>query len=144
MKIIKSLKITLVLGATLFTGAVFAYSATDVGQDCHPPKFRSFSPPEHAKGEPVPEVDPESEISFTVSGSADPTTIKVVAKDQPLKVNYIDRQSYYEVTAKLPAVLNGKYARIHLKVKEQNGFCVAKDGWLIKIKKAAEPAATEE
>jgi hypothetical protein len=146
MKIIKSLKLPLVLATTLFTGSVFAYSATDVGEDCHPPKFRSFSPPEQTKGNPVPEVEPESEIGFTVSGTADPTTIRIVAKDQPLKVNYIDRQSYYEVTAKLPAVLNGKYARIHLKVKAQKGFCKAKDGWLIKIKKAAGevPAATEE
>ncbi|MFW5443810.1 MAG: hypothetical protein ACKE51_05845 [Methylococcaceae bacterium] len=148
MKIIKSLKIPLILGMVFFTGSAFAYSSTDVGEECLPLRFRNFSPPEQTKESPVPEVAPESEISFTVSGRADPTTIVVVAKDQPLKIKYVDRQSYFEVSAKLPAVLTGKYARIHLKAKAQKGFCVSKDGWLIKIKKAAEieqpaPAATE-
>ena len=51
------------------------------------------------------------------------------------------------MTAKLPAVLNGKYARIHLKAKAQKGECRTKDGWLIKVKKAgavAEEAAPAE
>ena len=144
MKIIKSLNMLLFLGAIFFTGSAFAYSAADVGEECHPLKFRNFSPPEKTKDTPVPEVEPESEISFTVSGTADPTTIRVVAKDQPLKVNIVDRQSYYEVSAKLPAVLNGKYARIHLKAKAQKGFCITKDGWLIKIKKAADVTTEAE
>lgn len=128
------------LGAIFFTGSVSAYSPTDVGEVCHPLKFRNFVPPEKTKDTPVPEVEPESEIAFTVSGRADPTTIRVIAKDQPLKINYVDRESYYQVSAKLPAVLNGKYARIHLKAKAQKGFCVTKDGWLIKIKKAGDVA----
>ncbi len=90
------------------------------------------------KGDPVPEVDPESEISFTVSGLADPTTIRATAKDLPLKLDIIDRKSYYQVKTILPAALTGKYVRIHLKVKAQKGECRTKDGWLIKIKKAAD------
>ena len=66
-----------------------------------------------------------------------------MAKDQPLKPNISDKQSYYLVSAKLPAGLNGKYARIHLKAKTQKGECRAKDGWLVKIKKAAAEVAPE-
>ena len=150
MKIIKSLTTTIILGTVFFSGSAFAYNAGDTEKKCLDPKFRSFSPPEKTKDTPVPEVDPESEIRFTVSGYADPTTIRAAAKDQPLKLDIIDKKSYYQVSARLPAVLNGKYARIHLKAKTQKGECRSKDGWLIKIKKAAdvateaEPAAAEE
>ena len=140
MKIIKSLTTTIILGTVFFSGSAFAYNAGDTEKKCLTPKFRSFSPPEHTQGNPVPEVDPESEIGFTVSGYADPTTIRATAKDQPLKLDIIDKKSYYKVSARLPAVLNGKFVRIHLKVKAQKGECRAKDGWLIKIKKAADVA----
>ncbi len=150
MKIIKNVTTTIILGSVLLSGSAFAYNAGNTDDKCLAPKFKTFSPPEHTKGNPVPEVAPESEISFTVSGYADPTTIRAMAKDQPLKLDIIDRKSYYQVKAKLPAVLNGKFARIHLKAKTQKGECRSKDGWLIKIKKAAdvateaEPAAAEE
>jgi len=149
MKIIKNLTTTIILGAVFFSGSAFAYNAGNTEDKCLAPKFRTFSPPEHKKGNPVPEVEPESEISFTVSGYADPTTIRAVAKDQPLKLDIIDKKSYYQVSARLPAVLTGKYVRIHLKVKAQKGECRTKDGWLVKIKKATEVAteaapATEE
>jgi len=140
MKIIKSLTTTLILGAAFFSGSAFAYNPGSTDDNCLAPKFKSFSPPEHKTNTPVPEVDPESEIGFTVSGYADPTTIRAVAKDQPLELDIIDRSSYYQVSARLPAVLNGKYVRIHLKVKAQKGECRTKDGWLIKIKKAADVA----
>ena len=140
MKIIKSLTTTLILGAVFFSGSAFAYNPGRSDDKCLAPKFKSFSPPEKTKDTPVPEVEPESEIGFTVSGYADPTTIRAVAKDQPLELDIIDRSSYYQVSARLPAVLNGKYVRIHLKVKAQKGECITKDGWLIKVKKAAEAA----
>ena len=149
MKIIKSLTTTLILVAVFFSGSAFAYNPGSTDDNCLAPKFKSFSPPEKTRDTPVPEVEPESEIRFTVSGYADPTTIRAVAKDQPLELDIIDRSSYYQVSARLPAVLNGKYVRIHLKVKAQKGECITKDGWLIKVKKAAEVApeatpATEE
>jgi len=140
MKIIKSLTTTIILGAIFFSGSAFAYNPGGTDEKCLAPKFKSFSPPEKTRDTPVPEVEPESEIRFTVSGYADPTTIRAVAKDQPLKLDIIDRSSYYQVSARLPAVLNGKYVRIHLKVKAQKGECITKDGWLIKVKKAAEVA----
>ncbi len=146
MKIIKCLTNIAIVAAMLFVSSAYAYNAGNTDKECVVPKFRTFSPPEQVKGSPVPEVEPEAEVGFTVSGNADPTTIVAVAKDQPLKLNVVDKKSYYQVTAKLPAVLNGKYVRIHLKVKSQKGDCRNKDGWLVKVKKATEvvPAVTEE
>ena len=140
MKITKFLLNTAIVGAMLFASSAYAYNAGKIDEKCFAPKFKTFSPPEKTKDTPVPEVEPEAEIGFTVSGTADPTTIRAVAKDQPLELNIVDKKSYYKVTAKLPAVLNGKYARIHLKAKAQKGECRTKDGWLIKIKKAADVA----
>ena len=122
-----------------FTATAFAYSAGNVDTGCQKPRFKTFTPPHKS------EVDPESEISFTVSGYADSTTIKAMAKNVPLKLNIVDRDSFYEVSATLPASLTGKYARIHVKANN-TAECKAKDGWLIKIRDKAEgteDAATE-
>ena len=140
MKITKCLLNIAIVGAMLFASSAYAYNAGKIDDKCFAPKFKTFSPPEKTKDTPVPEVEAEAEIGFTVSGTADPTTIRAVAKDQPLDLNIVDKKSYYQVTAKLPAVLNGKYVRIHLKVKAQKGECRAKDGWLIKVKKAGDVA----
>ncbi len=142
MKKAKSLNIILVLGALFFTPSVFAYNAGTLDKNCKPPKLMDFNPPEKTKNTPVPEVAAESEISFNVSGYADPTTIKAQAKNENLDLNIVNRNSFYLVSAKLPASLSGKYARIDIKAKAQSGPCVAKDGWLIKINKADETKST--
>lgn len=141
MKIIKSLVQIVILGA-IFSHSAFAYNSRTDDEKCNLPKFRNFNPPEKTKDSPVPEIEAEGEISFSVSGYADPTTIRAVAKDQKLKLNVENRNSFHLVTAKIPAVLNGKYVRIHIKATAKTGFCVGKDGWLIKVKKAKE--AVEE
>ncbi len=103
-----------------------------------------MNPPEQVKGEPVPEVEPESEIEFTVSGYADPTTITAFAKNEPLELNIVDKNSFFQVSAKLPAILNGKFARIKLRAKTQGSPCISQDGWLIKISNTSEPTKSEE
>jgi hypothetical protein len=143
MKIIKNLITTVILGAFFLTGSAFAYNAGNTGKDCKLPKFRDLNPPEKTDNTPVPEVEPEAEISFTVSGYADPTTIKAIAKKLKLDLTILDRNSFYQVTAKLPPELTGKYVRINLWAKAQSGPCVAKDGWLMKVKKAAEGVKPE-
>lgn len=110
-----------------YAGSACAYNAGRIDEECKLPKFKTFNPANKS------EVDPESEISFTVSGYADPTTIKVMAKNIPLEPKIIDKNSFFAVSAKLPAALNGKYARIHLKANNTSE-CKAKDGWLIKIR----------
>lgn len=135
MKIIKCFRNLLVLNAILFSSTVFAYNPGDTSKNCKSPKFRDYIPPEKTQETPVPEVEAESTIGFTVSGNADPTTIVATAKKLPLKLAIVDRNSFYKVSADLPASLNGKYARIDLKVEALGGECYAKNGWLIKIKK---------
>ncbi|NOQ63381.1 MAG: hypothetical protein GQ582_02570 [Methyloprofundus sp.] len=127
----KSLILASLIASVGFSASAFAYSAGNVDTGCKKPRFKTFTPPH--KGE----ADPESEISFTVSGYADATTIKATAKNTPLKLKIVDKQSFYAVSAILPASLTGKYARIHLKANN-TPECKAKDGWLIKIRDKAE------
>lgn len=132
----KSLILTSLIASISFTTTVFAYSAGNVDTGCKKPRFKTFTPPHKA------EVDPESEISFTVSGYADSTTIKATAKNIPLELTIVDRNSFYDVSAILPAALTGKYARIHLKANN-TADCKSKDGWLVKIRdKAVEQKET--
>jgi len=130
-----SLKFACLIASVGFAGSALAYSAGNVDTGCKNPRFKSFSPEPYTPEHKI-EVDPESEISFTVSGYADPTTIKAMAKNVPLKLNIIDKNSFYDVSAKLPASLTGKYARIHLKANNSPD-CKGKDGWLVKIRKVA-------
>ena len=118
--------VSLIVSASFATSAV-AYNAGRVESGCKKPRFKTFTPEHKA------EADPESEISFTVSGYADPTTIKATAKNIPLKLDIVDRNSFYAVSATLPAALTGKYARIHIKANN-TPECKAKDGWLIKVR----------
>ncbi len=147
MKTIKSLKIILVFVTILFTGSAVAYGTGSSEQKCKKPRFRSFSPAEQVKGGPVPEVEAEATVGFWVSGFAEPISIRAEVKGQKLKLNVVNKQPYYRVTIKLPATLNGKYARINIQARVKNDDCVGKDGWLIKVKKAGEsvePAAGKE
>jgi hypothetical protein len=138
MKIIKSLKNSSILVVICFSTSSFAYNAGHVESSCKKPRFDSVVPDKRKKGDPVPEVGAESEIEFTVSGYADPTTIVAMAKKERLKLDIVDKNSFYRVTSMLPAVLNGKYARIDLKAKMQGGDCIGKGGWLLNINKATE------
>ncbi len=143
MKITKSLRMIVVLGMTVFAGTTLAYNSGNTEKECKKPRFRTFEP-EH-----LSEVDPETQISFHVSNWADPTTIKAEAKKIPLQVNVVDKMNFFVVTAKLPATINGKYARIHVVAKAKEGRCRGQDGWLLKIRKAAAvessaPAAVED
>ncbi len=141
MTIIKSLTITTALAVLLSSSAAYARYEDET---CKIPKIRNFEPAEHKKGEPVPEVAAEGEIAFYVSYVADPTTIRAVAKKKyQLKLVVDDRKPYYRVSANLPPELNGKYVRIDIYAKAQSGECVGKDGWLVKVKKAAETVETE-
>jgi len=130
MIIKKSFKWACLIISLGFSSAAFSYGASETNNGCKKPKFKTFSPGHKS------EVDPESGISFTVSGYADPATIAATAKKVPLKVNVEYKMSFYEVTAQLPASLTGKYARIHVQANAMLG-CTGKDGWLLKIRDKA-------
>jgi hypothetical protein len=145
MKIITRLRASIILGAMFFTGSAFAYNAGNVEEKCPLPTFRNFIPAEQVKGGPVPEVDAESVVQFSVHRGADLTTVRAEVRDIKLKIDVEDRNSYGIVKIKLPPELNGKYARINLYAISQSAAnCEAKDGWLIKIRKPAEASVAEE
>ena len=144
MKIIKGLRTSIILGAMFFTGSALAYNAGNTEGRCVAPIFRDFIPAEQVKGGPLPVVEAESVIGFSVHRKPDPTTIRAEIKDIKLKVDVDHRNIYSVVKIKLPPELNGKYARINVYAKAQKGDCKSKDGWLIKIKKAGEVADSEE
>lgn len=147
MKKYNSLSAIVVIGSIFISSSAFAYNSGNVEERCLAPKFKTFSPAEKTPETEMSVIAPESEVSFTVSGVADPTTIRAEAKGIKLKLNVVDRKSYYQVSSILPPELNGKYVRVHLKAKAQKGDCVTKDGWLFKVRKAEEiaaPATAEE
>jgi len=139
VNIIKGLKTSLILSAVFFTGSAFAYNAGNLDEKCPLPTFRDFIPAEQVKGGPVPEVEAESTVQFSVHRGADLTTVRAEVRDLKLKLEIDDRNSYGIIKIKLPASLNGKYARINLyAISQSAGNCEGKDGWLIKVKKAPE------
>jgi len=138
MKIMTGVRASIILGVMFFTGSAFAYNAGNLDKKCTLPTFRDFIPAEQVKGGPVPEVDAESVVQFSVHRGADLSTVRAEVRDLKLKIDVEDRNSYGIVKIKLPAELNGKYARINLYAISQSAEnCESKDGWLIKIKKAA-------
>lgn len=143
MKRIKYLSNIIILILIFSSGSSFAFNVGGARHDCRPPKFRSFSPPERVNKEPVPEVESGSEISFTVSATADPDSIVVMVRKQIIEKTIIDKKTFFQVKAKLPVAFNGKFARIDLRAKDRDGGCKTEDGWLIKIKKAAEKVVEE-
>jgi len=123
----KSLTIVCLIASIGFANSAFAYGTRTTNDGCKKPRFKSFSPEHKA------EIDPGAEVSFTVSGDADPASIVAVAKKEPLKLDVEFKGSFYAVSAKMPASLAGKYARIHVKADGVLG-CKGKDGWLLKVR----------
>ena len=131
MKLTKMFKAAIFIVAVLFNATASAYSAGEVEEVCTKPKFRDFSLPVYKEPEKI-EVAPESEFSFMISPWADPDTIILTAKGQPLAFTVESNSSFHRVKAKLPAALTGNYVRIDASVKAVLG-CGDQDGWLIKI-----------
>lgn len=128
MKLSKSWKSAILLTGLAFAPMVSAITpAEEAEKKCIKPKFRDFSPA------PKSEVAPETELSFHVNRYADPLHIGASAKKIPMQVEVTDKQTFYYVTAKLPAELRDGFARIHIEAKSTEGDCIGSDGWLLKI-----------
>lgn len=135
MKIIKITRCGIVLAAIFFVGTTQAFEVGGAREYCKPPKFRDFFPPKRSFRQPFVVIDPTAEIAFKVTGSVDPSSIRVFAKKIPLTPTIVDKKSFFEVTASLPAGLTTRFARIDLIAHARDRECTGKDGWLVKLKK---------
>ncbi len=131
----------LLLCAMVFSSAALALSPEEEERlkECRRPKFRDFVPEQKA------EVDPGVDIAFHISHNADPFSVTAEARGEKMKVNVVDKKTFYLVTAKLPQLTPG-FARVHVTAKSAESKlesgCLGQDGWLLKIKgeEAAKPA----
>jgi hypothetical protein len=133
MRVKKMLKSALFIAVVLFYGSAAAYSPEELEQTCKKPRFTDFNLTEYKAPENI-EIPPESEFIIKISAWADPSTIKLTAKKQPLPFTVESNSTFHKVKAKLPASLNGSFVRIEVGVKAVLG-CGDKDGWLVKVAK---------
>ena len=131
MKVTKMCKSSLFIAVVFFNGAAFAYSPEELEQACKKPRFTDFNLTEYKAPDNI-EVPPESEFIIKISAWADPSTIKLTAKKQPIPFTVESNSSFHKVKSKLPASLNGSFARIDVSVKAVLG-CSDKTGWLVKV-----------
>jgi hypothetical protein len=131
MRTTKMLSPLLFIAAALLTGTASAYEPGKTEEICKKPQFREFNLPVYKEPEKT-EVPPESTLSFMISAWANPETIKLTAKNQPLEYTVESNTSFHRVKAKLPASLNGQFVRINARATAELG-CYDQTGWLIKI-----------
>ncbi|MBD9357889.1 hypothetical protein [Methylomonas albis] len=130
------------LSAMVFSSAALALSPDEEEKlkECKRPKFRDFVPEQKA------EVDAGVDIAFHVSHNADPFTVTAAVRGEKMKVNVVDKKTFYLVTAKLPQLTPG-FARVHVTAKSAESKlesgCLGQDGWLLKIngEEVAKPVA---
>lgn len=127
----KSLKLSLLFAATVFTHNAVAYNPGMVEDVCKKPKFASFSLAEY-KAPEKQEVAAESEFTFTISHSIDPTTLKLLAKKKSVPFTIENKDSFFLVKSKIPSEYNGQFVRFDAIVKSSLG-CKGLDGWLVKV-----------
>ena len=129
-----------ILLLTILTFSPVIYAASDddeAEKKCFKPKFRDFLPADKS------EVAPKSAISFHINHLADPLHVTASAKKIPMKVEVVDKKTFFFVKATLPDELTEGYARIHVQAKASEGECIGEDGWLLKISNnAAEQTAS--
>ena len=119
------------MAVVFFNGAAVAYSPEELEQVCKKPRFTDFNLTEYKAPDNI-EIAPESEFIIKISVWADPSTIKLTAKKQPLAFTVESNSSFHKIKAKLPPSLNGNFVRIEVSAKAVLG-CGDKDGWLVKV-----------
>lgn len=131
MKIITMCKSLVLVTALLASANAMAYSPEELDKSCKKPHITDFNLVEFKAPENL-EVPAEAEFIIKFSPWADPSTIKLLAKKEALPFTIESNSSFHKIKAKLPASLNGSFARINVSVKALLG-CESKDGWLVKV-----------
>ena len=121
----KTTKLFWILGLTIISAQVFAYGSSSSSKSCTKPHFSEFNPVDKA------EVAPKSTFSFMAS-SANPKSITVDIKKQPVAITVTPKGQGYQVSGTLPSDLKATTARINI-TAESPSNCKGSDGWLINI-----------
>ncbi|MDO9258112.1 MAG: hypothetical protein Q7U54_21555 [Bacteroidales bacterium] len=121
----KTTKLFWIFGLTIISTQVFAYGSSSSSKSCTKPHFSEFNPVDKA------EVAPKSTFSFMAS-SANPKSIVVDIKKQPVAITVTPKGQGYQVSGTLPSGLKATTARINI-TAESPSNCKGSDGWLINI-----------
>ena len=123
-----TMKLFIVFILVAFCTNASAYGSSSSKKACKKPKFSQFTPPH------LTAVTPQSEFSFLASALTNPKSIVVSIKKQAVEVSINKLNNGYSVSGKLPASLQGDFARVDIKATGTNN-CKGNDGWLLKIEK---------
>lgn len=82
---------------------------------------------------PLSEIAPGTGFTVFVSGAKTAQDIQISVKKIPVLIDAVDKETFFDVTAKLPAELRGVPARVTVKVKSKIPGCDQESGWLYKI-----------
>ena len=121
----------LLVAVLLTSNQALAYSPEELAKFCKKPHITDFNLVEF-KAPKNQEVPAEADFIIKFSPWADPSTIKLMAKNVAIPFTTESNISFHKIRAKLPASLTGSFARINVSVKAVLG-CEAKEGWLVKI-----------
>ncbi|MDD5273962.1 MAG: hypothetical protein PHU14_14750 [Methylovulum sp.] len=133
MTITTMLKSELVLATLLAFGTALAYSPEETEITCKKPRFTDFNLTPYNATDNI-EVPAEAEFIIKMPAWVNPETIKLTAKGEPLPFKLESTSTLHKITAKLPAKLNGQFARINVGATAVLG-CDDQTGWLVKIAK---------
>jgi len=114
-------------------GSASAYSPEEKELACKKPKFTDFNLMPYNANENI-EVPAEAEFFIKISAYIDPKSIKLTVKNEPAAFKLESTSTFHKITAKLPAALNGQFARINVGATALLG-CDDQTGWLVKIAK---------
>ncbi len=120
------IKLITVFILAVFSSNLLAYGSSSSKKACKKPKFTQFAPAHLAV------VSAQSEFSFQASMLTNPDSIQVTVKKQPVEVSINKINNAYSVSGKLPASLQGTFARVEINAQGTNN-CKGQGGWLLNI-----------
>ena len=94
MSVSKMFKSAFYIAVILFNSAAVAYSPEELEKSCKKPHFTDFNLTEYKAPDNI-EIAPESEFIIKISAWADPSTIKLTAKKQPLPFAVESNSSFH-------------------------------------------------
>lgn len=104
------------------------------GGGANPDDFACFKAKiSHFKPEHLATVAPGADFSFYVSGPSSGSQIHVSIRQQPIKVDIEDKETFFLVKGKLPPEYKNEVVRVSVKAITKSTKCDAEGGLLLKV-----------